>query len=123
MAATERRRRFVVQKSTEELHSAEPNGIHFYGAHGKLRKDLDYNYHSHYRKERQLLHDAIIEDSFLADEDISVNQTALPTTSLWLILAVGVHGVGKHRAVQDLILTNRLRLLSLVCIDTGMFIG
>lgn len=143
--------------TTEELHAADPTDVGFYGAHGHLRKTLlDYNYHAHYKKERQWLHDAIIEDALLKDTDDdnrSVSETeddrssaatekstelqvvepvaeaeavpipelhSYPTcTSLWLILAVGVHGVGKHYVIQDLIATNKLRLLSLVCIDTG----
>eukprot|EP00977_Amphora_coffeiformis_P006958 scaffold1513_cov100-Amphora_coffeaeformis.AAC.7 len=38
---------------------------YFHGAYAKVRQQLDYSYHTHYRKERQWLHDAIIEDCLL----------------------------------------------------------
>jgi len=39
------------------------DGSLFFGAYGHIRSQLDYTYHSHYKKERQWLHDSIIEDA------------------------------------------------------------
>jgi hypothetical protein len=50
----------IIHKSTSETfrnHEAK-----FYGAYAEYRKKLDYKYHVHYKKERQWLHDSIIED-------------------------------------------------------------
>jgi hypothetical protein len=148
----------------------------FYGIYGHLRQMLDYTYHSFYKKERQWLHDAIIDDALVSllppskeepetngatsstdrmnatatttsDSESTVNQYSLttlatkiaPTTStasttataakmmipqhqqqpMWMILVIGVHGVGKHYVIQDLIQRKRLRLLSFVGIDSG----
>jgi hypothetical protein len=134
-------------KSTEELNAADvvdnPNDVGFFGAYGNLRKSLlDYSYHAHYRKERQWLHDAIIFDTMLQhdrrcddaagttnssssddDEKDTLQQLQQqPTTGIWLVLVVGVHGVGKHHVIQNLIASDRLRLLSVVCIDTGTYV-
>ena len=116
------------KKSTEEHHSvtAAAGGdaaavVGFYGAYGSLRKTLDYTYHVHYRKERQWLHDAIIEDCLLEHQhdDWSHQEmsTVLPRTP-WLILMAGAHGAGKHHVVRELMNTDRLPLLSFVCVDT-----
>jgi len=116
-------RRFSVRKSTEEHHSVsnDDNAVGFYGAYGNVRKKLDYKYHVHYRKERQWLHDAIIEDCLLEHQhdDWSHQEmtTVLPRTP-WLIIMAGVHGAGKHHVIRELIETERLPLLSYVCVDT-----
>lgn len=48
-------------KTTSETFQASE--AKFYGAYAEFRKKLDYlKYHVHYRKERQWLHDSIIED-------------------------------------------------------------
>jgi hypothetical protein len=146
----------------------------FYGIYGHLRQMLDYTYHSFYKKERQWLHDAIIDDALVSllppskeepetngatsstdrmnatatttsDSESTMNQYSLttlattiaPTTTsttatvakmmipqheqqpMWMILVIGVHGVGKHYVIQDLIQRKRLRLLSFVGIDSG----
>jgi len=44
-----------------------------YGVYGYIRQErLDYNYHVHYRKERQWLHDSIIEDYLDGHDDYEV---------------------------------------------------
>jgi hypothetical protein len=54
-------RRFSAAISTEDLHTSK-GAAHFYGAYGQIRKELDYTYHAGaYNKERQFLHDSIIE--------------------------------------------------------------
>jgi hypothetical protein len=122
--------RFSPTKSTEEHFAAtgELDENPFYGMHGHIRRLLDYSYHRHYRKERQWLHDAIIEEFLLQEE--SSNDEMMSAASNegskmilpkepWLILAVGVHGAGKHHAIRELVTLDQLRLHSFVCIDTG----
>jgi hypothetical protein len=104
----------------------------FFGAYGHLRKKLDYSYHCHYRKERQWLHDSIIED-FLEyqeeqqipfDDGITYNMKPNLSSNVnvvpWLILSVGVQGAGKHYTINKLVQTKHLRLLSFVSIAPGM---
>jgi Zeta toxin len=123
--------------TTEQLHalpiplSEEGSAAQklFFGLYGGLRKCLDYRYHAYYRKERQWLHDAIIEDSLLlqeAETEINIasesdirwrRPNAVGSDRLWMILVVGVHGVGKHYVIQELMQSQRLRLLSYVAVD------
>lgn len=51
--------------TTEEHHSVAGAPAGFYGSYANIRKKLDYTYHVYYRKERQWLHDCIIEDCLL----------------------------------------------------------
>jgi len=115
-------KRFSVLKSTEEHHSeTQDDAVGFYGAYGNLRKKLDYKYHVHYRKERQWLHDAIIEDCFLEHQHDDWSQQEMTTVlpkHPWLIIMAGVHGAGKHHVIRELINTEKLPLLSYVCVDT-----
>lgn len=104
----------------------------FFGAYGHLRKKLDYTYHCYYRKERQWLHDSIIEDfleyqeeeeQILVEEDgcdaMTTSSSHCGTLAPWLILSVGVQGAGKHYTINQLVQKKRLRLLSLVSIAPG----
>ena len=118
-------RRLVVP--TAELH-ADANAD-FCGTYGHVRQLLDLRYHVRYRKQRQWLHDAIIEDSLLEHlhqktsehkhNNHAQNDEMLGGSSLWLILLVGVHGAGKHTTIRKLVDTQHLRLASFVCVDTG----
>jgi hypothetical protein len=53
-------------QSTENLHrwnvTVHGTPPKFYGAYGHIRAILDHTYHAYYRKERQWLHDSIIEE-------------------------------------------------------------
>lgn len=116
-------RRFSVLKSTEQHHVADADDKTFYGVYGHLRKCLDYNYHVHYTKKRQWFHDAVVADSLFKDNDWSEvgPNTKIPTTSLWLILTVGIHGVYKHSVIHNLIASKKLPLTTFVRIDTGAY--
>jgi hypothetical protein len=58
-------RRFSAIVSTEEHHASKDGGGLFCGAYGHIRKMLDYTYHAGtYNKERQFLHDSIIEGTY-----------------------------------------------------------
>jgi predicted kinase len=115
------------KKSTEEHFSMAERDAGFYGSYANVRRKLDYSYHVHYRKERQWLHDAIIEDNLLKHQqqdddsdaiDYHQGKPVILPRYPWLILMVGVHGAAKHSTVRQLIDTGRLKLLSLVCVDT-----
>jgi hypothetical protein len=108
-------RRFSISHSTEEQFKSSDD-FGFYGAYGHIRKQLDYSYHCHYRKERQWLHDSFIEDYL--QSGLYADPNCLPIGP-WLILTVGCQGAGKRYVIDKLVETNRLPLLSFVCVDTG----
>lgn len=107
--------RFSVVRSTEE-HFQCPLKGNFVGSYGHLRKKLDYRYHSHYRKERQWLHDSIVED--FVENGFVADQTRLARNP-WLIFTVGCQGAGKIYTFDTLFNDGRLPLLSYVHIDPG----
>ena len=124
---------FRCNESTE-AHFKIPDGEpkKFYGSYGHVRKQLDYTFHCCYRKERQWLHDSIIED-YLEDVEEEEDETtlssdienfgpstrnisttsssgALCTDTTWLIMTAGVKGAGKHYTIQRLIIEDKLPL-------------
>jgi dephospho-CoA kinase len=120
--------RFSLKQSTEQMFRETTVPYKFIGTYGHLRRKLDYEYHAHYQKQRQWLHDAIIEDSLLHEhqhDDWSIPvETRLPDPNdgLWIILIVGMHGSGKHHVVRTLSDPNQpkyhWKLRSYGCIDT-----
>jgi hypothetical protein len=116
---------------TAELSMTDRDQL-FFGAYGHLRKKLDYSYHSYYRKERQWLHDSIIEDFLEYQDNDNIleyrNDNGTQSTTInetgfcpWLILAVGVQGAGKHYTFNNLVRSKRLRLRSFVNVAPGMY--
>ena len=108
-------RRFSVALSTEQHFGINYDETPvFVGAFGNIRKQfLDHDkYHSHYRKERQWLHDSIVED-YLANN--SSEHTERDT--IWFILTVGVQGAGKHHTMRALREQNNLSL-PYCCVDS-----
>lgn len=108
-------KRFTPKQSTEELHKTTSEL--YTGVFGQIRKQLDYKYHSHYRKERQWLHDAVMEDVSL--EQAEEAGTKLTLDVPWLILLVGTREASKHSFVKDLVDSHRLRLRRFVTVDPG----
>jgi len=94
--------------------------VGFYGAYAHIRQKLDYTYHRHYKKERQWLHDSIIEDYLFHS---SPSHPFYVPCEPWIILTVGVQGSGKRYTIDKLVESNRLRLLSFVYVDTGKLRG
>jgi hypothetical protein len=82
------RRKFSVLRSTEENHRS--GKAEFYGAYSHIRKTLDYSYHSHYTRERQVFQDAIITEmlsaAILTDKDGNLCTTP---TEPWLVFTAG----------------------------------
>lgn len=111
-------RRFSILTSTEDHFRINSGEIPLYvGAFGNIRKKyLDYdNFHSHYRKERQWLHDSIIA-SYLENEDTPNEYYG--GDALWFILTAGVRGAGKRFTMRSLIEQGKLLLTSYCNIDT-----
>jgi predicted kinase len=106
-------KRFSTLVSTEQ-HNGVANTDAFFGPYAHLRQRLDYAYHTNYRKERQWLHDAIIED-MLEDEDDEAG--CIIPSEPWLIYTVGPQGAGKRHVVHHITQKGQLQLLSFVHVD------
>lgn len=104
-------KRFSIQFSTEERNKTDEKV--FYGPYQHLKKQMDYEYHSYYRKERQWLHDSIIEDYLCHEEQEEKCVPAEP----WLIYTCGVKGAGKRYLIDHLMGEGRLPLLSTIIVD------
>lgn len=68
----------------------------FVGQFGSIRSCLDYKYHAHYNKERQLFHDYLVR-GFLA---ASVDSPDTSPEEQWLVFTAGAMGAGKSRCVR-----------------------
>ena len=98
--------------TTEEFNKDAE--LTFYGPYSHIRKQMDYNYHVHYKKERQWLQDSIIEDYLEEDNDEALCKTP---TEPWLLYLVGSPGAGKQHTLLQLVQDGRLPLLSFVLVD------
>ena len=107
-----RSRRFSILTSTEAHFATDETRC--YGNYAEIRKRLDYDYHCRYRKERQWLHDGIIEH-FLESE--ASDLCWLKPKDPWLILTVGPPGAGKRYSIDHLIRLGRMPLLSYIFVD------
>jgi hypothetical protein len=106
-------KKFSAIVSTEQYNTvATPT---FHGPYAHLRKELDYSYHSHYRKERQWLQDSIIED--MLDNVPGDSDLCIAPTEPWVVFTVGPRGAGKKHVLQELVKEGRLPLLSFVHVD------
>jgi len=107
---------FSVQMSTEQNHKSED--MNFFGPYSHIRKQLDYSYHSNYKKERQWLQDSIIEDMLKTAELTDVNGDVCTTpTEPWLVLTAGVQGSGKTHTIRKLKEKGRFPLMAFVAVD------
>jgi predicted kinase len=103
---------FSVLVSTDQYNSTEHRV--YFGPYSHLRKNLDYSYHTNYRKERQWLQDSIIEDML---DNVTDQELCIHPTDPWLIYTVGAQGAGKKYVVSELVKEGRLPLLSFVSVD------
>lgn len=106
-------RRFSVLTSTAD-HFRDENDPKFYGPYAHIRKELDYTYHSHYKKERQWLQDSIIEEFV---DKIHNTESCTTPSEPWLIYTVGAPGAGKIYTLMQMVKERKLPLLSFVLID------
>ncbi|CAJ1913409.1 unnamed protein product [Cylindrotheca closterium] len=113
-----RRKSLDHKKFSDVLSTEEYNAVdepQYFGPYAHIRKQLDYTYHRHYRKERQWLQDSIIED--ILDHDGDGVECVTPTQP-WLIFTVGPRGAGKRQVIRDLTEQGRLGLLTHVGVDS-----
>jgi predicted kinase len=106
--------RFCIEKSTDD-HFKSIGDDKFYGPYAHIRKMLDYEYHTHYRKERQWLQDSIVED-FMENLQNANDEMTTPKEP-WFIYTVGAPGAGKRHTLMKLVEEGKLPLLSFVHVD------
>ncbi len=74
----------------------------FYGKYQLERSVMDYTYHKHYTKERQLLQDTIIARFHNTIIHDSKNDSLICTTPLenWIVFTAGPMGAGKGHTIH-----------------------
>ena len=111
-----RNRSISVRASTEENFKSED--MSFYGPYSHIRALLDYDYHKNYKKERQWLHDAIINDILKTAQLTDVNgDTCTTPTEPWLVFTAGAQGAGKSHTIKALKEKGRFPLLAFIFVD------
>jgi predicted kinase len=109
-------RPFDVYKSTEENYKSDD--MMFYGAYAHLRKTLDYTYHKNYRKDRQILQDAIIGDTLDAPRITDYSgQVCTTPTEPFLVFTAGAMGAGKSHTLDFINERGSFPLSGFVLID------
>jgi hypothetical protein len=71
------------------------------GKYGAIRSQLDYSYHKHYKEERQLFHDVLI-DLFWSTRvhDSENNLVCEVPLENWIVFTAGPMGAGKGHTMQ-----------------------
>lgn len=111
-----RNRSISVRASTEENFKSED--MSFYGPYSHIRAMLDYDYHSNYKKERQWLQDAIINDILKTAQLTDVNgNTCTTPTEPWLVFTAGAQGAGKSHTIKALKEKGRFPLNAFIFVD------
>jgi len=109
-------RSFDIQKSTEENHMS--NNSYFYGPYAHIRKTIDYTYHHNYRRERQLLQDAIISEylikASIKDKD---GEYCTTPTEPFVVFTAGAMGAGKGHVINYMDTNGYFPLASFVLVD------
>jgi len=107
---------FHVHLSTEENYYSEDRM--FYGPYAYIRKTLDYTYHRNYKRDRQVLQDAIIHDAMNTIEltDIHGDVCSTPTEP-FLVFTAGAMGAGKSYTIHHLQRMGRFPLMAFVRVD------
>ena len=102
--------------STEDNYSSDE--IIFVGKYGKHRQNLDYSYHKHYKIERQLFHDVLI-DQFLNTivRDSKTGAVCEKPLQNWIVFTAGPMGSGKSRSLNYLSSKGYFPLESFVRVD------
>lgn len=90
---------FDYTKSSEENYSSSESVN--VGKYKDIRCQLDYSYHKHYKAERQILHDRLI-DKFLTTvvRDHTANVVCEAPLTNWIVFTAGPMGSGKGRTIQ-----------------------
>jgi endonuclease/exonuclease/phosphatase family metal-dependent hydrolase len=89
-------------RSTEENYAMPgQDNADFVGKYVKVREQLDYNYHTVYQKERQLLQDDIASGLLhtrVLDEHLNIS-CAAPIEN-WIVFTAGGMGAGKSHTIR-----------------------
>jgi predicted kinase len=98
--------------------SQQAQKLEFVGKYASLRRSLDYTYHAHYPRSRQLFQDSII-DAILNDTTIVDDEgnTCTSTDRPWIVYTAGAMGAGKSYTIRQLAANQRFPLHSFVRVD------
>ena len=93
---------FSIHQSTEENYQS--TRMNFYGPYAHLRKSLDYNHHRNYKRERQMLQDAIIGETLDKAKVVDTNSGKIGTTPTepFLVFTAGAMGAGKSYTLNKI---------------------
>ncbi len=110
-------REFSANLSTEENNQTQ--SLTFYGQYAHLRRTLDYSYHRNYNRERQMLQDAIIEETLsrVSVVDAYSGQTCTTPTEPFLVFTAGAMGAGKSYTLRKISEKKRFPLGAFVIVD------
>jgi len=114
---------FQPRLSSEQNYQAsssaeEKSDLLFHGLFASIRETLDYSFHQHYTKQRQMLQDNIIRHLLNApiinDKDGNVCTTP---TKPWIVFTAGVMGAGKSYTMKKLVSKGRFPMMAFVAVD------
>lgn len=108
---------FSSQLSTEDNYQS--SSMFFYGPYAHIREKLDYSYHKNYKRERQMLQDAIINEIMNKAKVVDANSGEVCTTPTepFLVFTAGAMGAGKSYTLNKLHEKGRFPLLAFVVVD------
>jgi hypothetical protein len=108
---------FSTNLSTEDNYQS--SSASFFGPFAHLRKTLDYAYHKNYNRERQILQDAIINETLNRVQVVDANSGEVCTTPTepFLVFTAGAMGAGKSYTLKRLQENGRFPLSAFVIVD------
>lgn len=112
---------FDYSRSTEDNYSTDAAGEAeplFVGKHKEHRAKLDYSFHKHYRPERQVFHDKLMDmfhDTHVFDGD--KNLYCDRPLENWIVFTAGPMGAGKGHTMQWLQREGLFPLAAFVKVD------
>jgi len=103
--------------STEDNYQS--SSMFFYGPYAHIRERLDYSYHKNYKRERQMLQDAIINEIMSKAKVVDANSGEVCTTPTepFLVFTAGAMGAGKSYTLNKLHEKGRFPLQAFVVVD------
>jgi len=110
-------REFSTTLSTEDNYQSSRMAV--YGPYAHLRETLDYTYHKNYKRERQMLQDAIIHEILTKVQVVDSNSGEVCTTPTepFLVFTAGAMGAGKSYTLKKLQEKGRFPLSAFVTVD------
>ena len=135
-----------LSSSSSSSSSSQPSSQYqFWGKYAHIRSQLDYNYHSYYHPERQVLQDSIIElmmnsttvmdSSTISLESSSgghsksksnstqiIQTCSTPASDPWIVFTAGAMGAGKTHTIRYLHQHQHFPLKAFVTVDPVSFV-